>query len=174
MTSVRGRRIEPIEEAPDYTRQPHPVSEKTDRELRRAICVGSMCPRCENRGVCEYGKEAIARGFFGGPVAKAKRPEDEAKRHEWFLRGVPESEERQEGWQSVAELAQEYGLSYQHMYSLLRKSGARPVAKIRTNFSRSSVTTAYYSAAEAVQLIVMHCAQTGNQKMLDWFAACGA
>ena len=111
--------------------------------------------------------------FLRRTGGQSKKPEDEAKRHEWFLRGVPESEERLEGWQSVAELAQEYGLSYHHMYSLLRKSGARPVAKIRTNFSRSSVTTAYYSAAEAVQLIVMHCAQTGNQRMLDWFDACG-
>ena len=107
MTGGRGRRIEPIEEAPDYTRQPHPVSEKTDRELRRAICVGSMCPRCENRGVCEYGKEAIARGFFGGPVAKAKKPEDEAKRHEWFLRGVPESEERQELLQQLQQVIED-------------------------------------------------------------------
>ena len=157
MTSVRGRRIEPVELEPEYIKKGFPVSEKTDKELRKGICTFGKCPECECLKKCEYGLEAIRRGFF----AEAEEPEQAMRpeRKEYFL--------KQDGWQTIGEMAEAYGLNYQHMYKLLKQANVRPRAKVMTYFEHHHQHTAYYDSRDAIAQIIAHCSQVGNEKAVE-------
>ena len=172
MTGVRGRRIEPVEEKPEYIKQGFPVSEKTDKELRKGICTFGKCPECECVKKCEYGAEAIRRGFF----TQAEEPEQAMRpeRKEYFLKQIPVAEQKQDGWQTIGEMAEAYGLNYQHMYKLLKQANVRPRAKVMTYFEHHHQHTAYYDSRDAIAQIIAHCAQVGNAKALEILTAASA
>jgi Zn ribbon nucleic-acid-binding protein len=41
--------------------KPHALN---DRVLKKRLCIGAKCPKCECLDWCGYGKEAVKRGMF--------------------------------------------------------------------------------------------------------------
>ena len=162
--AIRGRQIEPVEDIPEYVRKGYPGAEKTDRELRKNLCGWGRCPECDCVRKCEYGKEAIRRGFFSAaPEPIEKRPEREA----YFLRQIPVADAAQPGWRTIGQMADDLGVTYQRLYKWLRAANVRPTAKIMTYFAHHHQHTAYYDTESAVAQVIAYAAQTGNQEAVE-------